>query len=152
MGVTDKQWMALAYKQAVDARDRGEVPVGAVLISSANQLIAVAGNAVIGLQDPTAHAEVQVIRAAALQLSQYRLTDTTLYTTLEPCPMCAGAIVQARIKRLVFACRDFKAGAAGSVCNLLRGHPWNHSVIIDEGILEQATSLLLKNFFQARRL
>ena len=130
--MNDHYWMQKAYEQALLAQTEGEVPVGAVLISKDNQLIGVGRNRMQNSHDPSDHAEICAIRKAALQVKNHRLLNTTLYVTLEPCVMCAGLIVHARIARLVFATRDFKAGAAGSVYNLLQGYPLNHKVIIDE--------------------
>jgi tRNA(adenine34) deaminase len=147
MGVTDRFWMTQAYQLALHARSVGEVPVGAVIVDGNNQLIGQGSNTVIGNCDPCAHAEIIAIRQAGLTRNNYRLINTTLYVTLEPCVMCAGALVHARIARLVFATRDFKAGAAGSVYNLLRGYPLNHQVEIDEGILQDESAKLLTDFF-----
>ena len=102
--------------------------------------------------DPTAHAEIAAIRQAAQKVQNYRLEGATLYTTLEPCCMCAGAIVHSRIKRLIFATRDLKSGAAGSVYNLMGGFPLNHKVQIDEGILQEKSAKLLEDFFRIRRI
>lgn len=143
--------MTQAWKLAVEANGQGEVPVGAVLVSGNNQILGAGYNQVITRHDPTAHAEILAIREAALKLGNYRLENCTLYATLEPCAMCAGAMVHSRIKRVVFACRDFKAGAAGSVYNLLKGYPLNHQVVIDEGIMQQECSHLLQTFFSSRR-
>jgi tRNA(adenine34) deaminase len=150
MGVEDTFWMKQAYALALKANAQSEVPVGAILVLD-NKLIGRGYNQVIQNHDPCAHAEILAIRAAALAQSNYRLEKSTLYVTLEPCSMCAGAIVHARIERVVFACRDFKAGAAGSVFNLLKGYPLNHQVIIDEGPLTTECSELLKAFFNSRR-
>ena len=149
--MNDKYWMMQAYEQAVLAHSEGEVPVGAVLVSKDNELLAVGRNSLQNSHDPSGHAEVNVIRQAAHILKNHRLLDTTLYVTLEPCAMCAGLLVHARVKRLVFATRDFKAGAAGSVFNLLQGYPLNHKVIIDEGIMQQECALLLADFFKSCR-
>jgi len=149
--MNDKFWMQKAYEQALIAQAEGEVPVGAVLVSNKNELISTGRNSLQKSHDPTAHAEVIAIREAAQRLANHRLLDTTLYVTLEPCAMCAGLIVHARIKRLVFATRDFNAGAAGSVLNLLKGVPLNHKVCIDEGIMAHDCSLLLKDFFKTLR-
>lgn len=152
MGIEeDKFWMQKAYAMAQHAEKQGEVPIGAVLVSQDNQFISEHGNKVISLVDPSAHAEMLVIREAAKISSNYRLLNTTLYSTLEPCVMCAGAMVHARVQRLVFACRDPRAGAAGSICNVLGGYPWNHQVFIDEGLLKEECSFLLKDFFAKRR-
>lgn len=149
--MSDLYWMSQAYKQALLAQSEGEVPVGAVLISEENQLLGMGRNAVQKTHDPSAHAELQAIRQASLALQNHRLLNATLYVTLEPCAMCAGAIVHARIKRLVYATRDFKAGAAGSVFNLLQGYPLNHKVQIDEGIMQHECALILSEFFKLRR-
>ncbi len=148
---TDLHWMRQAYQQALIAQQLGEVPVGAVLVDAHNEPLALGCNQVIKNNDPTAHAECLVIRAAAAHLQNYRLLNSTLYVTLEPCCMCAGAMVHARIHRLVFAARDVKAGAAGSIYNLLAGAPLNHRVQIDEGLLQAECSLLLSQFFNSRR-
>lgn len=149
--MNDRLWMQMAYEQALLAQLEGEVPVGAVLVSKENELLGVGRNALQGSHDPSDHAEIRTIRQASQKLKNHRLLDTTLYVTLEPCAMCAGLIVQARIKRLVFATRDFKAGAAGSVFNLLQGVPLNHKVVIDEGVMQQECSNLLSDFFKFLR-
>jgi tRNA(adenine34) deaminase len=149
--MNDHYWMQKAYEQALLAQSEGEVPIGAVLVSQDNELLASNRNAIENSHDPSAHAEVLVIRQAAQLLKNHRLLDTTLYVTLEPCSMCAGLIVHARIKRLVFATRDFKAGAAGSVYNLLQGYPLNHKVQIDEGIMQAECAHLLSDFFNGCR-
>ncbi|SNV50505.1 tRNA-specific adenosine deaminase [Legionella lansingensis] len=151
MGINDHSWMARAYELALKAKEQGEVPIGAVLVDAKNNILSSGWNQVLQLNDPCAHAELIAIREAATQLQNYRLLDTTLYVTLEPCSMCAGALVHARVKRLVFATRDFKAGAAGSVYNLLQGYPLNHQVIIDEGIMQKECAVLLADFFKNRR-
>lgn len=148
----DRDWMSLAYEQALQAQSVGEVPVGAVIVGSDNQLLSSAFNQVITAHDPSAHAEMIAIRRACEAMANYRLANSTLYVTLEPCAMCAGAIIQARLDRVVFATRDLKAGAAGSVYNLLQGYPLNHSVQIDEGIMQAQCSHLLQDFFQVRRV
>jgi tRNA(adenine34) deaminase len=150
MNESDSLWMAQAYELALKAKQQGEVPVGAVLVSSDQQLLGRGWNQVIGRQDPSAHAELLAIREAAQALGNHRLLNTTLYVTLEPCAMCAGALVHARIARVVFATRDFKTGAAGSVYNLLSGYPLNHQVKIDEGILQHDCAQLLSGFFRKR--
>lgn len=149
--MNDKFWMQKAYEQALLAQGEAEVPVGAVLVSQNNQLLGVGRNSTLRDTDPSAHAEINAIRAAALTLNNHRLLDTTLYVTLEPCIMCAGLLVHARIKRLVFASRDFKVGAAGSVFNVVQGFPLNHKIIVDEGVMEHECSSLLAEFFQSRR-
>ena len=147
----DKQWMQEAYTLAQKAFDNGEVPVGAVLVSNEGELIGEGWNQMISLSDPTAHAELLAIKKAASQLKNYRLDGSTLYVTLEPCCMCAGAMIHARLKRLFFSTRDFKAGAAGSVYNLLQGYPLNHQIQIDEGLLQNDSAQLLSDFFKLRR-
>ena len=149
--MNDFFWMQQAYQLALIAREQGEVPVGAVLVSASNQVLGRGWNQVIQNNDATAHAEVVALRTASVLTNNYRLENTTLYVTLEPCCMCAGALVQARIKRLVFAARDVKAGAAGSVYNLLKGSPLNHFVQIDEGLLQQESAALLSDFFLEKR-
>jgi tRNA(adenine34) deaminase len=147
----DSYWMRQAYKQALLAKAEAEVPVGAVLVAKDNVLLAANRNAVESSFDPSAHAEMLVICEAANRLQNHRLLHTTLYVTLEPCAMCAGLMVHARIHRVVFATRDFKAGACGSVVNLLQGHPFNHQVLIDEGLMQEECAGLLTDFFRVRR-
>lgn len=132
------------------AKESGEVPIGAVLALS-DQIIAEGHNQPIAQHDPTAHAEIAALRLAAKKTGNYRLVDTTLYTTLEPCCMCAGAIVHARVKRVVFATQDPRAGAAGSVFNLLNTEHLNHSCDVEYGLLEEESSALLKEFFREKR-
>ncbi len=149
--MNDLFWMKQAYEQAALAKKEGEVPVGAVLVSKENQLIGLGRNAIQHHHDPTDHAEIRALRQASLNLNNHRLLDSTLYVTLEPCVMCAGALVHARVKRLVFATRDFKTGAAGSVYNILQGYPLNHQVLIDEGVMERECATLLQEFFKECR-
>lgn len=151
MDKSDVYWMQEAFKLAHLAKSEGEVPVGAVLVDEHNQLVSGARNQVIQNNDPCAHAEILAIREAGRSRQNYRLNHTTLYVTLEPCAMCAGALVHARIDRLVFAARDVKAGAAGSAYNLLSGKALNHKIQIDEGVLESECSSLLRDFFRDRR-
>ena len=151
MKTKDQYWMTLALQQAQLAESCGEVPIGAVAVCSERGLIAVGHNTTIGACDPTGHAEINVLRQAAKILNNHRLSTITLYVTLEPCAMCAGAMVQARIPRVVFAARDFKAGAGGSVMNLLHHPSLNHHADIDDGILYEASLQLLKQFFSKRR-
>jgi len=149
--MNDLAWMQQAYQLALQAEAMGEVPVGAVLVSSDGVLLGSGFNQVITRHDPTAHAEVLALREAAQKTQNYRLLDTTLYVTLEPCSMCAGALVQARCTRLVFATRDLKTGAAGSVLNVLGREALNHRLQIDEGPLQAESAALLSSFFQKRR-
>lgn len=149
--IDDRYWMMLAVKEAKAALDKDEVPVGAVIVDSNNNFLASAHNKTILNCDPTAHAEVEAIRLASLALKNHRLINTTLYVTLEPCIMCMGAIIQARIKRLVFSSRDLRSGAASSVYSLHNSPHQNHNCVIDEGIMQAETSSLLKKFFLNKR-
>jgi tRNA(adenine34) deaminase len=142
--------MSLALAEARLAAEKGEVPVGAVIVH-AGALIAKAHNQRETLQDPTAHAEILALTQAAEALGSWRLLDTTLYVTLEPCPMCAGALLQARVARLVFGAKDPKGGGCGSVWNLLEPGKVNHSVSVEAGVLAGECAELLQAFFQARR-
>ena len=146
----DKEYMRLALEQARKASAQGEVPIGAVLVRD-NQVLAQAHNFRETWQDPTAHAEVVAIREAATQSGSWRLTDTTLYVTLEPCAMCIGAIILARIPRLVFGAMDPKAGACGSIFDLPKEQRLNHRVEVIGGVLEQESQELLQTFFRSLR-
>lgn len=141
--------MGIALEKAEFAAEIGEVPVGAVLVKD-GALLASGSNNPISANDPTAHAEINVIRKAAARLNNYRLGGT-LYVTLEPCLMCMGAIIHSRIERLVFGAADPKTGAAVSMYQIGADSRLNHSLIIEGGLLEQQCSLLLKDFFQQRR-
>ena len=132
------------------ARSEGEVPVGAVLVMD-DDCIGEGWNRPISERDPTAHAEIMALRAGAAYKGNYRLPGATLYVTLEPCAMCAGAVVLARIKRLVYAAADPRAGAAGSIFNILQSGQLNHRVELASGILEQEAATLLQTFFRERR-
>lgn len=142
--------MRRALDLAERARSEGEVPVGAVLVMD-DDCIGEGWNRSISTHDPTAHAEIEALRAAAARLENYRLPGATLYVTLEPCAMCAGAIILARIKRVVYAATDPRAGAAGSVFNILQSTQLNHRVELVSGILEQEAATLLQTFFRERR-
>lgn len=146
----DKQWMQRALFLAQMAQEQNEVPVGAVIVYE-NQIIGEGYNAPIATHDSTAHAEIQAIRAASLTLNNYRLVNTTLYVTLEPCAMCAGAILHARIPRVVFGALDPRAGAVHSVFNLLSHPQLNHRCEIKAGVLAQECGSILTRFFQDRR-
>jgi tRNA(adenine34) deaminase len=146
----DIDFMRLALEQAHRARAAGEVPVGAVLVSG-DRVIAVGANRPIAANDPTAHAEIEALRTGGGALGSYRLTDTTLYVTLEPCPMCAMAIVHARVRRLVFGAWDARAGAAGSVTDIFALPGLNHRVDVFGGVLMEECGSLLRDFFSARR-
>ncbi len=148
---TDLDFMRLAIAEAHDAEAAGEVPVGAIVVSPTLEIIARGNNQVLRTNDPTAHAEIVALREAGRALSNYRLTGCTLYCTLEPCAMCAGAILHARVARLVFATRDPKAGACGSVLSVMNHPALNHRVEVVEGICGDECSTLLTNFFRARR-
>src|SRR5579859_3500147 len=139
---------ALALARYAEAA--GEVPVGAVLVKD-GAVIASGWNHPIGAHDPTAHAEIVTLRAAAKAIGNYRLTDTTLYVTLEPCAMCAGALVHARVRRLVYGAADPKAGAAGSVFDLTQAKALNHQLQVEGGVLAEECAELLRGFFMARR-
>jgi tRNA(adenine34) deaminase len=147
----DEKWMRLALEEAALARSEGEVPVGAVVVAE-EVLLGRAHNAPIALNDPSAHAELLAIRRAAAGQGNYRLTGTTLYVTLEPCLMCAGAIIQARIGRVVFGARDPKNGAAVSLYRLFEDRRLNHTVAVTEGILREACAEILSGFFREKRL
>jgi tRNA(adenine34) deaminase len=146
----DVAFMRLALAHAVAAGEGGEVPVGAVLVRGA-EVIAGGGNCPIAAHDPTAHAEIRTLRAAGQALRSYRLTDTTLYVTLEPCAMCAAAIVHARVRRLVFGAWDPRAGAAGSLIDVFGLPQLNHRVDVFGGVLMHECGALLQQFFAARR-
>lgn len=146
----DEYWMQQALEQATRAAQAGEVPVGAVLVAD-NALIATGRNRPIGAHDPSAHAEIDCLRTAGQVLGNYRLPETTLYVTLEPCLMCVGAIVHARVARVVFGAHDPKSGAVSSVCHGFELPGLNHRVIAAGGVLEVQCGLLLKDFFRARR-
>lgn len=146
----DNHWMGLALKAASAAADRGEVPVGAVLVKDGN-LIASAGNQPIGQHDPTAHAEIRALRMAALCYENYRLPGCTLYVTLEPCLMCIGAIIHARIERLVYGAKDPKTGAVQSLYPIGEDKRLNHSLEITSGVRADECGGLLREFFRAKR-
>lgn len=146
----DREWMGLALAQAQAAGARGEVPVGAILVVE-DRVVAAAGNSRELDADPTAHAEFTAIREAAKVLRRWRLHDATLYVTLEPCPMCAGAIVNARIPRLVYGAPDPKAGAVRSLYQLCDDPRLNHRLEIEAGVLAEEGAALLREFFQQRR-
>ena len=143
--------MDRALACARQARDAGEVPVGAVLVDVDGQCLAEAGNAPIAMHDPSAHAEMLALRRAASKLGNYRLPGTTLYVTLEPCPMCAGALVHARVARIVYGAADPRAGACGSVFDLVRNEALNHRIDISSGVRAKESEDLLKAFFAERR-
>lgn len=146
----DLRWMARTLELARSAEAEGEVPVGAVVVLD-GECIGDGWNRPIAAHDPTAHAEMQALRAAAQNLRNYRLAGATLYVTLEPCAMCAGAIIQARLARVVFGTHDERAGAAGSVFNVLQSDKLNHRVQVTHGVLREECAAVLQSFFRARR-
>jgi len=148
--IKDESWMAEALAEARRAADEGEVPIGAVVVFD-GRVVGRGRNARERLNDPTAHAEIHALQEAARSLGRWRLTGATIYATLEPCPMCAGALVNARIDRLVYAVPDPKAGAAGTLFEIPTDPRLNHRVEITTGILAQECSDLLKEFFRSRR-
>ena len=143
--------MREAIKEARKGLDRGEVPVGAVLAGPSGEIVAKAHNQPISLKDPTAHAEILAMRAAGAFYNNYRLKDTTLVVTIEPCVMCMGAALNARIARVIFGAFDPKTGAAGSLYNLAADDRLNHRIEVVSGIMEKACGELLQKFFQLRR-
>jgi tRNA(adenine34) deaminase len=146
----DEKWMQYALAEAQEAFREGEVPVGAVVVWG-GRIIGRGHNRTESLQDPTAHAEILAIGAAATSLRSWRLQDASMYVTVEPCSMCAGALVLARVQRLVFGVRDPKAGACGSVFNIVRDSRLNHTVDITEGILAEQAAELVRSFFRQLR-
>ena len=150
MSLFDSEMMGLAIKEAYKAEKYGEVPVGAIVVMN-NEVISQCHNQSISKNDPTSHAEINAIRKASEILGNYRLKDVTLYVTLEPCAMCYGAIIHARISRLVFGAYDPKTGVCGSSIKLHEQECFNHSPEITGGVLEKDCSLILKDFFKERR-
>lgn len=147
----DVIFMQRAMLQASAAEAIDEVPVGAVLVGADGEILAEGHNLTISNSDPSAHAEMQVLREAGRKLANYRLIDTTLYVTLEPCAMCAMALVHARVKRLVFAASDPKTGACGSVFDLLADARHNHKVVVEGGLLGEQAGAMLSAYFKAKR-
>ena len=148
--MTDLEYIQMALDEAIAAGQAGEVPVGAVLVYQ-DAVLAQAQNRVLRDNDPTAHAEVVALRAAGLALGNHRLNGCTLFVTLEPCSMCAGALVHARVDRVVYATADPKAGAAGSVLSVINHPRLNHQMELDSGLLAKESSELLRAFFRERR-
>ncbi len=146
----DRRFMTLALDEARRAAEQGEVPIGAVVVIG-GEVVASRGNERERRHDPTAHAEMLVLRDAAAIAGAWRLSEATLYVTLEPCAMCAGAIVLARIKRLVYGADDPKAGAAGSIFNVVDHPALNHSPEVRAGVMEAETARILRDFFASRR-
>jgi tRNA(adenine34) deaminase len=148
--MTDLDFMAAALDEARAAAAGGEVPIGAVAVQD-GQIIARGQNRVLRDNDPTAHAEIVALRAAAAEIKNYRLNCVTLYVTLEPCSMCAGAIIHARLDRLVYGAADPKAGACGSVLSVLNHPQLNHQLMVESGPLAEESAELLRSFFRERR-
>jgi tRNA(adenine34) deaminase len=148
--IEDEKWMSFALEEARKAEKEGEVPVGAILVKD-DLVIARAHNKPISSNDPTAHAEIQLIRTAGEELKNYRLTGTSLFVTLEPCAMCLGAIMHARIKRVVYGAHDPKTGVCGSSENFMEASCFNHKIDLASGVLENESKQLLKSFFNSRR-
>lgn len=147
----DEDHMLTALDQARSAAERGEVPVGAVIVSQENEIIAAEGNRTIANSDPTAHAEILAVRSACQHLSNYRLTGATLYTTIEPCVMCAGTLVNARISKLVYGSKDERYGGVETLFRLCDDARLNHRIEIVSGILADECRSLMQDFFRARR-
>ena len=151
LATQDEGWMRLAIAEARLAEVAGEVPVGAIVLSPEGTVIGRGSNGVLHAHDPSAHAEILALRSAGAALGNYRLLGCTLVCTLEPCAMCAGALLHARVRRLVFAVRDPKAGACGSVLEVLNHPAANHTVAVTEGVLDGECGALLRDFFRRRR-
>jgi len=149
--MNDTEYMQIALEEAERAAERGEVPVGAVLVDSEGRILGCDGNRSIGKSDPTGHAEINVLQQAGKNRANYRLTDTTLYVTVEPCTMCAGAIVHARVTRLGFGAEDPKAGAIVSCYQIGSDQKLNHTIEVTGGILGEECGELLRSFFRSRR-
>lgn len=148
----DERFMRVALEAAFAAREiRDEVPIGACIVSPDGEILAVAGNRTRTDCDPTAHAEILVLREAAKRLGYYRLTGATIYSTIEPCAMCAGALVQARVKRLVYGARDERYGAVVTMFGICDNSSLNHRMEITEGVLEPECKTIIQDFFQLRR-
>lgn len=147
----DYFFMKKALEEAKIAFNENEIPVGAVIIDSNGKIIGKGRNQILKLNDPTAHAEILAIKEACKNLGNYRLVGCKIYVTLEPCPMCAYALVLARVEELIFATRDEKTGACGSIYNLIQDPKFNHQIRIREGLLKEEAKTLLKNFFKSKR-
>jgi tRNA(adenine34) deaminase len=151
MSTNHIEFMKLALNEADKAKTMGEIPIGAVLVAENDELLAAEHNQTIMIKDPTAHAEILALRSAAAKVRNYRLLNTTLYVTVEPCPMCMGAAIHARISRVVFGTPDPKWGAAGSLYNFAQDRRFNHQTEIIEGICKNACKKLMQDFFRAKR-
>jgi tRNA(adenine34) deaminase len=148
----DAHWMRQALAAAAQAGERGEVPVGACVVANDGSLLAITGNRTRTDCDPTAHAEIVALRDAARQTGNYRLTGATVYSTIEPCAMCAGALVQARVKRLVYGAHDERFGAVETKFRICDSNSLNHRMEITPGVLEEECRALMQEFFRARRM
>jgi len=151
MDINHIEMMRVALIEAERARKKGEVPIGAVLIADNHQVLAAEHNRTITLNDPTAHAEILALRSAAAKIGNYRLLNTMLYVTVEPCPMCMGAVIHARVSRVIFGTRDPKWGAAGSLYDLAADPRFNHQPEVIDGICESECKQLMQDFFRAKR-
>jgi len=147
----DEEWMQCAFQLAKKSEEHDEVPVGAIIVHK-NEIIGEGWNQPISSHDPTAHAEIIALRDAGDNIGNYRLTESTMYVTLEPCVMCAGAMVHARIAKLVYAVDDQKTGACGSVFNMVQTEELNHNIEIKKGVLEKECQTLIQDFFKEKRL
>jgi tRNA(adenine34) deaminase len=147
----DDFFMGLAVEEAEKGYAQAEVPVGAVLVGADGEILSRAHNEPITSNDPTGHAEILAIRSASARVGNYRLPETTLYVTLEPCAMCVGAMVHARVRRLVFGARDPRSGAAGSVLDLAGAECFNHKIDVTGGVLAERCAEILRRFFRQRR-
>lgn len=148
--MTDKEYMQAALAEAYKAGAAGEIPIGAVIVHE-GEIIAAAHNEREMLHDATAHAEITAIRAACKKLQRWRLSGCSIYVTVEPCPMCSGAIVNSRIDRVVYGCPDIKAGGAESIFNILTNNSLNHCAEVISGVCEEECAMVMKNFFRRRR-
>jgi len=152
MNMNHGKMMKIALNEAEKARRLGEVPIGALVVTDRNQVMAAEHNRTITLNDPTAHAEILTLRTAAAKIGNYRLLNTTLYVTVEPCPMCMGAAIHARVSRVVFGARDPKWGAAGSLYDFSNDLRFNHQPKVIEGICEVECKVLMQDFFREKRI
>ncbi len=148
---SDNFWMNKAIEAAIEAQKLDEIPIGACLIDKNNNLLAIGGNRTRTDCDPTAHAEIVVLREAAKKIGNYRLTETTLYTTIEPCAMCAGALIQARVEKLVFGAHDERFGAVETLFRICDNSSLNHRMEIVSGVLAKECQTLMQDFFRRRR-
>lgn len=151
MNEIDEKWMRHAIAEAGTAGDNNEVPVGACLVDSGGNLLASGGNRTITCSDPTAHAEIVVLRDAAQKIGNYRLTGTVMYSTIEPCAMCAGALVNARVERLVYGAADERFGAVETVFDICSNPRLNHRLEVESGALADECRALMQEFFRSRR-